>query len=49
MHAKYGDETLTDFSGAYSPDASYVAPTIAVPQTMEDDNDGITWDADPAC
>ena len=31
MHTTYGHETVTTFSGAYSPDTSYQSPDISIP------------------
>jgi uncharacterized protein YkwD len=49
MHKSFRSETVTTFSGANTPDTSYVAPTITVPATAAAYTDYSTWNKASPC
>ena len=44
IHEKFRSETVTTFSGMFTADTNYEAPTIYVPTTAAEYTDYSTWD-----
>ena len=49
MHQQYRSETVTTFAGLWTPDTSYVAPTISVPKKAAEYKDYAVWDSASTC
>ena len=49
LHKTYTSETVSTFMGDFTPDDSYVAPTILVPYTVEEYSNYALWDTPSSC